>query len=207
MAVGPAKVRARSSVVIDTYTAELILTQAQLVTFWTFFNDTLEQGALPFDWTHPRTAAVATFRFIDPPGETPLAPRNAAHTEKWRVTFRLETLPDASDTVEGGGDGDSGEALWGGTYFGSSDFAGEAELAEVLGLDGYPEIADDYEPPVDTGDDLPPIGSSSSMWVGIFDQFNQGDDEAALRAVFEAQSGMNQAGVIIPGTGGGIASH
>lgn len=208
MSVGPAKVRARTSTPIDTYTGELILTQAQLVTFWTFFNDTLELGALPFDWVHPRTAAAGTaFRFMAPPAETPLAPRNASHTEKWRVSFRLEVIPAASDTVEDGGDGDSGEALWGGTSFGSSDFAGEAELAEVLGLTGYPEIADDYTEAPPDEDDIPPVNSGSSMWAGIFEQFNRGDDDATNTQAFldQAGSGLNQHGGGATG-GGGFAT-
>jgi len=64
MDAGPAKYRRRYRASIRNFSLSLMLTSAQLTTFDTFFESTLEGGALPFDWVHPRTQAVKTFRFV-----------------------------------------------------------------------------------------------------------------------------------------------
>lgn len=43
-----------------------VMTAAQAATFEAFYVDTLKTGSLPFDWVHPRTQAVTTFRLTGP---------------------------------------------------------------------------------------------------------------------------------------------
>lgn len=65
------------------------MTNAQVDIFQAFFRSTLGFGALRFDWTHPRTGATATFRFIpkQPPVTTPQG------YDTYRVSLSLQVLP------------------------------------------------------------------------------------------------------------------
>src|SRR5690606_30510317 len=67
MEVGPAKVRRRSTARVKTISFILPIPRADVPTFTTFFEDTLADGSLPFDFTHPRTLETLTFRFLDDP--------------------------------------------------------------------------------------------------------------------------------------------
>lgn len=62
-AVGPEKVRRRSTLNGSRISFMLWLTKSQVDTFDTFYRSTLKDGTLPFAMTHPRTGATGTFRF------------------------------------------------------------------------------------------------------------------------------------------------
>lgn len=97
MDVGPAITRRRTTAAVRVFKVGLDLTRAELVTFDAFFVDTLAGGALPFEWTHPRTGAVAEFRIVDQPEYRPRGPRTAdATSEWWSVSFSMELLPTAA---------------------------------------------------------------------------------------------------------------
>lgn len=86
MDVGPAKLRRRYTAEVTRFDVSLILTTAQVATLETFYDTTL-QGVDPFDWTHPRTLAAASLRFITRPGYQPIG------AGYWRTAFALEVLP------------------------------------------------------------------------------------------------------------------
>jgi hypothetical protein len=56
MDYGPPKTRKRGSAAIETFSGSMYMTTAQVATFYTFFNTTLNSGADEFDgFDHPRT--------------------------------------------------------------------------------------------------------------------------------------------------------
>lgn len=63
---GPAKVRRRFTADVRRFTVALKMSAAQCDTFEAFWRDDLLQGALPFDWVHPRTRAATTYLFRKP---------------------------------------------------------------------------------------------------------------------------------------------
>ena len=67
MDAGPPKARRRFTAGFRLVGGSLALTHAQRATLDTFYMDTLEGGALTFDWIHPITSAPATFRFMPQP--------------------------------------------------------------------------------------------------------------------------------------------
>jgi hypothetical protein len=87
MDVGPPKVRQRATAGIRAFTMIVQMTKAQVATLDTFYVSTLAGGSLPFDWTHPRTGAAATYRFVRPPICVPLA------DDLWQARMELEILP------------------------------------------------------------------------------------------------------------------
>lgn len=87
MDAGPPKIRKRFTAGIRLFSLLLSLTKAQVETLDVFFVTTSNGGATPFDWTHPRTAASVTFRFVSPPAYHPLA------DDVWRAQLELEILP------------------------------------------------------------------------------------------------------------------
>ncbi|MFN0133434.1 MAG: hypothetical protein ACKVW3_13020 [Phycisphaerales bacterium] len=93
MDVGPAKVRRRATAAIETCEIELKLTRAQVATLKTFFRDTAQAGAVPFEWKHHQTGNPIDYRFTRPPTFSPSAPRQAAGTEYWMASFTLEAMP------------------------------------------------------------------------------------------------------------------
>jgi hypothetical protein len=99
--VGPAKVRRRQTVNVRLLQAAMKLTRAQVATFDAWFLDTVDGGALSFEFTNPRTGSTSEYRFVERPRYRPLAPRQAAAAEYYVVTFVLEELPVATG---GGGD-------------------------------------------------------------------------------------------------------
>lgn len=65
--VGPPKTRRRMSISTDQLSFQLWLTGAEYTSFLTFFRTTINDGTLPFTFTHPRTKATTTFLFVDAP--------------------------------------------------------------------------------------------------------------------------------------------
>lgn len=64
---GPAKVRRRTTANIRPISFTMRLTPAQVETLDTFYDVTTFSGADEFDYTHPRTSAAVTARFVSPP--------------------------------------------------------------------------------------------------------------------------------------------
>lgn len=88
MDTGPAKVRRRFTNSVRRFQVTIQCDQAQADTFETFYNTTLAGGSLPFEWVHPRTRAVRTFRFKKPPPQVSVSGGGAIV----RFTFALETV-------------------------------------------------------------------------------------------------------------------
>jgi hypothetical protein len=66
MDIGPAKTRGRFTRKITKFQCVLYMTQAQVATFETFWETTLNRGIDFFDWVHPRTRVAASIRFRNP---------------------------------------------------------------------------------------------------------------------------------------------
>jgi len=88
---GPSKTRPRYTSAARGMALPLILTNAQKVTFDTFYATTLKQGALEFDWTDPATDTAVTMRFTAPPQFTMRA--SSISGRRWEGTLNLEMLP------------------------------------------------------------------------------------------------------------------
>ena len=67
MEQGPAKLRRRTTAGVRTMSVAFVLSAAQVAILDTFYLTTLQGGTLSFDFTHPRTAAAVTCRFVKPP--------------------------------------------------------------------------------------------------------------------------------------------
>lgn len=88
MEAGPPKVRRRFTAGIRTMDMQLRITPAQVDALDVFYDSTLQGGALPFDWVHPRTGVAATYRFVEPPSYATMA-----RGRLWTATLKLEILP------------------------------------------------------------------------------------------------------------------
>jgi hypothetical protein len=64
METGPAKQRRRFRAGPRPISFAIPMTRAEVGTFEAWFEDTLADGALSFDFTHPRSQATVTLRFI-----------------------------------------------------------------------------------------------------------------------------------------------
>ena len=87
MDAGPAKVRNRFTAGVDDFRLPIALTRTQVQTLRDFYVTTLENGALPFDWTHPRTLVTVAFRFTERPSVQPQSQTD------WISALALEILP------------------------------------------------------------------------------------------------------------------
>lgn len=83
MGVGPVKTRRRGTRAVEVMTVSVVLDRTQYDTFKTFWQDTIKDGALLFDWQDPRTEAAATFL---PAGEY----RESADGPYMRIQMDLE---------------------------------------------------------------------------------------------------------------------
>lgn len=99
MDAGPAKVRRRFTAGVTVHQVELVLTRTQLGVFRDFWTNTIEGGALAFEWREWESQDPCDFRFITEPVERPLRPRGSGSDDCWTVAFQLEQLP----AVSGGG--------------------------------------------------------------------------------------------------------
>lgn len=93
MEQGPAKQRTRFTAVTKDYDGSLVMTQAQIATFKTFYEDTLGQGAESFTWVDPFLDTTATLRFRDEPEITLRRPSDTLADRLYIVTLPLEQLP------------------------------------------------------------------------------------------------------------------
>ena len=88
MDAGPAKVRRRFTAGVRNFRLTVYLTRTQTDTLESFFDTTVKDGSLPFDWTHPRKQTSVTFRFVTPPRFHP-----DGSGARWLTTLDLEVLP------------------------------------------------------------------------------------------------------------------
>lgn len=73
--VGAQKRRRRTTNSGYMYTAQYKMSHANMTTFWTFYEDDLQDGVLRFDITHPRTGTVVTVQFEGVPSIQQVAPK------------------------------------------------------------------------------------------------------------------------------------
>lgn len=87
--VGPPKMRRRSTARGVATSATFRMSADQLVIFEDFFENTLADGSLPFQWTHPRLGKTFWWMFSpdDPPRISRIAPK------RYYVDIRLLRLP------------------------------------------------------------------------------------------------------------------
>lgn len=87
MDAGPEFVRRRFSTTPVNFSGSLVLTSTQVATLETFYETTLNGGVDDVDWTHPRTGAAVTMRFLAPPSY-----RAFTH-DLWQAQISLEIIP------------------------------------------------------------------------------------------------------------------
>jgi hypothetical protein len=95
MDTGPAKQRARFTAVTKYYEGSIILTQAQLATFNTFYETTLGHGTVEFTWIDPFLGTSATLRFGEgEPKPSMIRPSDTKSERLYSVTLpKIERLP------------------------------------------------------------------------------------------------------------------
>ena len=87
--VGGPKISRRSTAVAVLTSLVYRMSNADILVFNTFFEDTLKDGSLPFDWDHPVTGTTYTWMF-----DINEAPRFDRMTpNSIRVTFNLLRMP------------------------------------------------------------------------------------------------------------------
>jgi hypothetical protein len=89
---GRVKTRRHSTKTHRTVRGTMMLTQAQVATFETFYLTTLKDGSLPFQGlTNPLTAADTVWLFLADPTQLPFQQSGTHFT----LTLELLALPDA----------------------------------------------------------------------------------------------------------------
>ncbi|MGV7235734.1 MAG: right-handed parallel beta-helix repeat-containing protein, partial [Nitrosomonadaceae bacterium] len=83
MGYGPDKVRRRTTATIENVQGTLVLTDAQLSTFLTYYDDTLTGGTETLRWINFQTNALAEYRFLTPPTYSNIG-------KFWTVVMSLE---------------------------------------------------------------------------------------------------------------------
>ena len=69
-----------------------MLTGTQYATLKTFYEDTLLDGSLTFDWTDAITDAAAELRFVTPPTVSQWTPAPAVADRRYTMTLDLEIM-------------------------------------------------------------------------------------------------------------------
>jgi hypothetical protein len=87
MEVGEAKQRRRFTSAPSPIEGTIMIRADQVPVLEAFWGDTLGNGALRFQWAHPRTQALATLRFTARPEISP-----TAGGAWWRAQLKLELL-------------------------------------------------------------------------------------------------------------------
>jgi hypothetical protein len=93
MDAGPPKARRRFTAGFRLVGGSIDLTHAQRATLDDFYMNTLQGGALPFDWIHPITSAPATFRFMPQPGGLRYRQREADVIDLVVADLQLRIMP------------------------------------------------------------------------------------------------------------------
>lgn len=70
--IGPAKVRRRFTAPVDIYQCSIKLIYSDYLILKNFFDNTLNGGVLPFEYTDPFLGTTQEFRFTQPPTLTPM---------------------------------------------------------------------------------------------------------------------------------------
>lgn len=84
---GPAKIRRRFTVPVDTMSTGIVMTYDQWDVLNEFYNVDLNGGVNRFEWTHPFSGDTVEFRFLEAPTMRPLGGNNFV------VSLRLEIMP------------------------------------------------------------------------------------------------------------------
>jgi len=92
MEMGPAKQRRRFTARVDTFSCRFLMDESQVVTFKDFFNNTLEGGALAYDWDDPRTGTTRSFRFRGSGDTAPFSIEGTRSGELYYVSVELEVV-------------------------------------------------------------------------------------------------------------------
>lgn len=87
---GPSIDRRAASTVNKIRTVQLKLTLAQYNTFVTFFETTLKDGVLPFDWVDPMTNESALIKFIHEEQKT--IDEEKITLDLYQVSFRVMVM-------------------------------------------------------------------------------------------------------------------
>jgi hypothetical protein len=87
MEQGPSKVRLRTTAAVRTMTLSYLMSKTQVTALETFYLAALQGGALPFDFTHPRSNGAVSCRFTRPPEYV------ASNGSFFKVALELEVLP------------------------------------------------------------------------------------------------------------------
>ena len=69
----------------------LKMTLAEKATFYSFWDNDIAFGALPFDWVRPSDSTNVTFAFREPQRPSFIEPEPGA--KLWRIVLQLEILP------------------------------------------------------------------------------------------------------------------
>jgi hypothetical protein len=93
MDVGPAKARRRTTAAVRKHKMLFQMSQAQIELFDEFLSAILGDGALSFDYAHPRTGVTVKFRIIPPAVYTLDKPATGGDAGVWWVTLDMEQLP------------------------------------------------------------------------------------------------------------------
>jgi len=91
MSAGPPKVRRKAGLVPWPMAVSFLCTSAQAETLMEFAHDTLMDGVLRFEWTHPRTGATVEVRMA--PSSEKLVDLVPNGGDYWQASFMLEVLP------------------------------------------------------------------------------------------------------------------
>ena len=87
MDTGPAKIRQRTTAAVGSLMVNYLLSTAETIALDAFYQTTLFGGSGAFDYTHPRTGATLSCRFVSPPEYAPV------NGNYFKVTLTLEVLP------------------------------------------------------------------------------------------------------------------
>jgi len=71
MEVGPDKLRHRTKSNYRGMEMSMVVTETQLLTLISFFENDIYKGSLPFTWADPIFQIIETFRFLEPPTWVP----------------------------------------------------------------------------------------------------------------------------------------
>lgn len=89
---GPSKARRRGALRTKPLDPTYVIPRADFALFETFFEDTLGEGVLPFDWPDPVAAVTRRVRFR-PSEQEPYAAELERGGKNYLVTIKIEVLP------------------------------------------------------------------------------------------------------------------
>jgi len=93
MDTGPPKMRKKFTAVVINIQSRMVFTGAQLVVFWDFYNITLDQGVLTFDWKDPLDDSSKSLRFVASPDFALVSGHSTSADAMWEGVLFMEVLP------------------------------------------------------------------------------------------------------------------